>query len=262
MSSAGGLTILCIATYEKGQEFLRECARQGHRVLLLTADTLRDADWPREAIDEFFYISRDIGRDDLVKGVSHVARTRALDRIVPLDDFDVETAALLREHLRIPGMGETTARYFRDKLAMRVSARNAGILVPDFVHVLNDDGFAVRRARRRPGCSSRDRRPPRSGSSGSTARRSLAGLETLGDRRSFFLLEQFVPGDVYPRGLDRLGARADLSMRRTGTASRRWRSRTTAACSPRAPCRMAPTRTAAFRAQSRSARRRLAWSAA
>ena len=61
---------------------------------------------------------------------------------MPLDDFDVETAALLREHLRIPGMGETTARYFRDKLAMRVKARNADILVPDFVHVLNDSRIA------------------------------------------------------------------------------------------------------------------------
>ena len=95
-------------------------------MLLLTADKLRDAEWPREAIEEFFYIPRDIAREDLLKGVSHIARTRQIDRIVPLDDFDVETAALLREHLRIPGMGETTARYFRDKLAMRVKARNAG----------------------------------------------------------------------------------------------------------------------------------------
>ena len=71
----------------------------------------------------------------LLKGVSHVARTHRIDRIVALDDFDVEMAALLREHLRVPGMGETTARYFRDKLAERMKARNFGILVPDFVHV-------------------------------------------------------------------------------------------------------------------------------
>jgi len=97
-----GLTILCIADIRERAGVLRECARQGHRVLLLTADTLRDADWPRDAIAEVFYISRTIGRDDLVKGVSHVARTQQIDRIVPLDDFDVETAAYLREHLRIP----------------------------------------------------------------------------------------------------------------------------------------------------------------
>ena len=143
MTDQEPLTILCVATYEKGQEFIRECKRQGCTVLLLTVDTLKDADWPREAIDETFYIPRDIAREDLLKGVSHLARSRALDRIVALDDFDVETAALLREHLRVPGMGETTARYFRDKLAMRVRARNHGVLVPDFVHVVNDD--AIRR---------------------------------------------------------------------------------------------------------------------
>src|SRR6187399_1928383 len=137
VSEHGPLTILCIATYEKGQEFLRECKRQGCTVLLLTVDTLKDADWPREAIDETFYIPRDIARDSLLKGVSHIARTRVLDRIVALDDFDVETAALLREHLRIPGMGETTARYFRDKLAMRARASDRNIAIPDFVHVLN-----------------------------------------------------------------------------------------------------------------------------
>ena len=35
-------------------------------------------------------------------------------------------------------MGETTTRYFRDKLAMRMKAEEAGLAVPEFVHVLND----------------------------------------------------------------------------------------------------------------------------
>src|SRR5262245_56527390 len=78
-------------------------------------------------------------REDIIKGVSYLARSQNIDRIVPLDEYDQETAALLREHLRIPGMGDTTARHFRDKLAMRVKARNEGILVPEFVHVLNYD---------------------------------------------------------------------------------------------------------------------------
>src|SRR5260370_17649144 len=78
-------------------------------------------------------------RDDNIKGVSYLARAQTIDRIVPLDEYDQETAALLREHLRIPGMGDTTARYFRDKLAMRVKARSESILVPEFVHVLNYD---------------------------------------------------------------------------------------------------------------------------
>ena len=45
----------------------------------------------------------------------------------------METAATLREHLRIPGMGLTTMRYFRDKLAMRMRALDRNVRVPDFV---------------------------------------------------------------------------------------------------------------------------------
>ena len=193
------LTLLCIATFEKGHEFLRECHRKGHRVLLLTADKLRDAEWPREAIEEFFFIPRNIEREDLLKGVSHIARTRHIDRIVPLDDFDVETAALLREHLRIPGMGETTARYFRDKLAMRVKARNADILVPDFVHALNDARIK-QFTEQVPGPYVLK---PRSSAAAigiqrlETVGALWAAIEALGDRRSFFVLERYVPGDVY-----------------------------------------------------------------
>src|SRR5918992_3748330 len=132
------LTIFCIATYRKGDEFLRECRRQGCRVLLLTDETLRDADWPREAIDEVYYVRRDMSEEDIRKGIAHVGRTEQIDRIVALDDFDVEMAAMLREYLRLPGMDETTARAFRDKLSMRTRARSSGIRCPDFVHVLNN----------------------------------------------------------------------------------------------------------------------------
>jgi len=44
-----------------------------------------------------------------------------------------ENVSALREHLRIPGMGLTTVRYFRDKLAMRARAKEAGMVVPEFV---------------------------------------------------------------------------------------------------------------------------------
>lgn len=199
MSQTGPLTVLCVATYEKGQEFLKECKRQGCRVLLLTTDTLRDAAWPRDAIDEIFFMPRDINREDLLKGVSHAGRTHRIDRIVALDDFDVETAALLREHLRVPGMGETTARYFRDKLAERMKARNFGILVPDFVHTVNDGQIAA----------FADQTPlpwilkPRSQAAAigmkkiERAEDLRPALDELGDRRSFYLLERFVAGDVF-----------------------------------------------------------------
>src|ERR1051325_4847853 len=96
------LTLLCIATYHKGDEFLRECRRQGCRVLLLTDDKLRGADWPREAIDQFFYTRRDMPESDIRKGAAYLARTERLDRIVALDDFDVETAGVLRAYLHGP----------------------------------------------------------------------------------------------------------------------------------------------------------------
>ena len=74
---------------------------------------------------------------DMLKGVSHLARTVRIDRIMALDDFDVEKAALLREHLRVPGLGETAARYFRDKLAMRMKALECRIPVPPFTATMN-----------------------------------------------------------------------------------------------------------------------------
>ena len=133
------LTFLCITTYEKGQEFMRECKRQGCRVILLTAEKLRDADWPRESLDDTFYLPAEISLADIVKAVTHLARTHKIDRIVALDEYDMETAATLREHLRIPGMGLTTMRYFRDKLAMRMRALDRDVRVPDFVPVVNHD---------------------------------------------------------------------------------------------------------------------------
>src|SRR5215211_4056700 len=106
-------TILCMSSYEKGQEFLRECRRQGWRTLLLTVEKLKDASWPREALDDIFFMP-DLGnREQVINAVSYLARSQSLDRIVALDEFDIEMAASLREHLRIPGMGETTSRYFR-----------------------------------------------------------------------------------------------------------------------------------------------------
>ena len=90
------LTFLCIATYRKGDEFLRQCRREGCRVLLLTDEKLGDSDWPRDAIDGFYYVRRDMPEAQIRTGAAYLARTERLDRIVALDDFDVETAAMSR----------------------------------------------------------------------------------------------------------------------------------------------------------------------
>jgi biotin carboxylase len=193
------LTFLCITTYEKGQEFMRECKRHGCRVLLLTAEKLRDADWPRESLDDTFYLPGEIPLADIVSAVTHLARNQKIDRIVALDEYDMETAATLREHLRVPGMGLTTMRYFRDKLAMRMKALDRGVRVPDFVPVVNhaDIRYYLEHV---PG-------PwvlkPRQEASAIGIKKICAGeelwplLEQLGDKQSSFLLEKFVPGNVY-----------------------------------------------------------------
>ncbi len=192
-------TILCIASYEKGQEFIRECKRQGCTVFLLTTQALEHADWPRESIDEMFYIPDLYNRTDVVLGVSYMARSRPIHRVVPLDDYDVEMAATLREHLRIPGMGESTARYFRDKLAMRVRARDRGLLVPDFVHILNYDVVREFMHKVPPPWVLK----PRSEASSvgikkvNNADELWPLLESLGDRQSFYVLERYIPGDIF-----------------------------------------------------------------
>src|SRR5204863_7963381 len=113
--------------------------RQGCYVILLTVESLAGAAWPRESIDELCSLPDLADRQEVIRFVSRMARARRIDRIVALEDYDVETAAALREHLRCAGMGDTTARYFRDKLAMRFQARDKGIAVPEFVAVLNYD---------------------------------------------------------------------------------------------------------------------------
>jgi biotin carboxylase len=135
----------------------------------------------------------------MLYGVSYLARTRPIDRIVALDDFDLEKAALLREHLRTPGMGESTTRYFRDKLAMRMEARDHGVLVPEFVPIFHHGRVAEFLDRVRPPWVLK----PRS-LAGAIGIRKLhepravwEQVEALGDQQSFYLLEQFVPGDVY-----------------------------------------------------------------
>jgi biotin carboxylase len=195
------LTLLCLASYHKGFEFLREAKRQGCRVLLVTSASLRDAEWPHESIDEVFYVRDDKKRwklDDLILGASHLARRVEIDRIVPLDDFDLEKASALREHLRIPGMGESTTRHFRDKLAMRVKAHDDGLPVPAFVHVLNDERIREFCRRVPPPWFLKPRHQ-----AGAIGIRKINGedelwavTEALGDERSYFLLEEYVAGDV------------------------------------------------------------------
>ena len=191
--------VLCITSYEKGQEFIRECKRQEWRVILLTVTELEHANWPRESIDELYHMPDLTKVDDVIRGVSFLARSCPIDLIVALDDYDVWSAAALREHLRMPGMGDSGVRYFRDKLAMRVKAQEHNIPVPDFIHVLNYDKLHEYLARVPPPWMLK----PRSEASTigitriNTPEEFWQRLDTLGDRQSFYLLERYIPGEVY-----------------------------------------------------------------
>src|SRR3954447_9960570 len=193
------MTILCIATYFKGEPFLRECKALGCTVLLLTTDKLIAAEWPRESIDEIHSVPREATDETIRRHVDKIARRHRIDRIAALDDFDVEMAAMLREHLRVPGMGRTTASRFRDKLAMRMQARTLGVPVPEFSPVFNDQEVADWAARVTPPWVLK----PRSSAAAIGIKKIDDGdalwraLEAAGDDRAETLLEQFVPGDVY-----------------------------------------------------------------
>ena len=193
------LTILCVATYLKGDAFLRECKRLGATVLLLTADKLKDAAWPREAIDEIHTIPRGAGDAAVRAAVGRIARRHRLDRIAALDDFDVETGAMLREFFQAPGFDRAVAARFRDKLTMRTTARRLGIPVPAFVPVFTDAEVAAWIERVPPPWVLK----PRSSAAATgikkvrTAAELWPALEATGDERPLFLLEQFVSGEVY-----------------------------------------------------------------
>jgi biotin carboxylase len=196
------LTVLCLASYHKGFEFLRELRRLGCRVLLVTSKSLEHDEWPRDSIDEIFYIpdqSNQWDPKDTLLGISHLARTHRIDRIVPLDDFDLEKAAALREHLRLPGMGESQTRFFRDKLAMRGRAAEAGVPVPPFVHLLNDQ--RLREFTERVPAPWILKPRLMAGTIGirklENAHDLWRAAEALGDQRSFYLVEEFVPGDIF-----------------------------------------------------------------
>jgi hypothetical protein len=199
------LTIVCLASYFKGVDFIRECKQRGCRVLLVTKERLLQEDWPRESLDGIVAVSDQAGVKEFVQAVSELGRPQRLDRVVALEEFDVITAGLIREHLCLPGMSSSAARVFRDKLTMRTLAQRAGILVPQFVHVLNYDAIGNYMLRVPPPWVLK----PRSDVSAVGIMKmddseqvwraidQLDARERLRERPSHYLLEQYIPGEVF-----------------------------------------------------------------
>lgn len=194
------LTVLVLAGDVKGQRLITECKREGCRVFVLTRQALKDSpEWPAADVDEFYYMPSLTKKDEVINAVSYLARTETIDRIVPLDDFDVEIASALREHLRIPGMGDTTARNFRDKLAMRMVTSEAGILSPAFVPILNHE--AIRQYTQQVPSPWVLKPRSQAGAAGikkiHNAEELWHHLNHMGDEQSHYVLERFVPGDIF-----------------------------------------------------------------
>ncbi len=203
MENRKPLTIICLTCYYKGHEFIKQAKAEGCKVYLLTDEKLRDKEWPWECIDEAFYLNLNANYEwdwnQVKAGMNFLMKREKIDRIVALDDFDVEKAALIREEFRIPGMGHSTSRFFRDKLAMRYKAESLGIHAPAFVPAFNDEEMAAF-MQSNPG-------PwllkPR-GSAASTGIKKIHHpdelwplLVNIRDGQGAYLLECFRPGEVY-----------------------------------------------------------------
>lgn len=197
------ISFLCISSYFKGNDFLRGMKSTGATVYLLTSKKLEHEPWAREALDDIFFIEQgpqnEWNMEHVAGGVAWLMRKHKIDRMVSLDDFDVEKGAYLREHFRIPGMGQTTARHFRDKLAMRFKAAEAGIPVPAFTALFHDADVAHFAATVPAPWIVKPR-----GQASATGMKKIYSteelwqhLDKLGGERHEYLVEQFKPGVVY-----------------------------------------------------------------
>src|SRR5829696_6100902 len=199
------LNIICLATYFKGVDFIRECKAHDCRVILITKEKVLKEDWPREILDDLIAVPNDAGPALFIDLLAFLGRRMKIDRVIALEEFDVVTAALMREHLCLPGLSSSGAKVFRDKLSMAVHSRRAGINLPEFVPLVNVeevDEFM----KRVPG-------PwiikPRSDVSAIGIRKVTEAEEvwraidemnerqSLRERASYYLLARFIPGEVF-----------------------------------------------------------------
>lgn len=199
------LNVICLATYFKGGDFIRECKRLGSHVILITKEKMLHEDWPHDSLDDLIAVPNDAGPALMIDLASFIARKRKPDRVVALEEFDVMTAALMREHLCLPGMSSSTAKTFRDKFRMAEAARAAGVLLPEFVPLINTDDISAFMERVPPPWIVK----PRSDVSAIGIRRvsepdevwslveEMNERENLRERASYYLLAQFIPGEVF-----------------------------------------------------------------
>ena len=197
--------IVCIASEHKGNEFLDEAQNAGWHVTLVTRKKLLDEPWVWTALNDVKTVEDDASPEDYVRAVTNIAGSRKIDRVVGLDEFDVTTAARVREHLQLAGMTSSHSLRFRDKLSMRHIAHGSGIACPEFTGVFNQQdierfleqvpaplivkprfevsAFGIRK------CETKEQ-----------VWEVLTDLDSRNnwrDHPSQFVLEKFIPGNVY-----------------------------------------------------------------
>jgi len=199
------LNIICLATYFKGGDFIRECKQLGCQVVLITKEKMLHEDWPRECIDNLVAVPNDADALLFIDLVAFLSRETKPDRVIALEEFDVMTAALIREHFCLPGMNSSSARTFRDKLRMAEAAKATGVVVPDFVPLLHPADISEFIERVPPPWILK----PRSDVSAIGIRKvqqaedvwrivdELNQRDGLRERASYYLLAQFIKGEVF-----------------------------------------------------------------
>ena len=195
-------TFICISNYFKGVDFLIHLKNLGNKVYLVTSEKLRHKPWPFDHIEEVFYMAGqdiDWNLEHLLLGIGNLMKSNSVDAIIALDDYDVEKATYLRENLRIDGMGQTTGRYFRDKLAMRMRAKSCGISNPNFCSLFNDHDINTFADTIAPPWVLKPRSEASSvGIIKVFDKESLwIHIDEMGNNRFKYLVEQFRPGDVF-----------------------------------------------------------------
>jgi biotin carboxylase len=199
------LNIVCLATYFKGAEFIRECKAHGCHVVLITKEKMLREDWPRESLDDLIAVPNDAGPALFIDLLAFLARKTKIDRVIALEEFDVVTAALMREHLCLPGLSSSAAKCFRDKLSMAVHSRRAGINVPEFVPLVNAeevDEFMKRVPapwiiKPRSDVSAIGIRKVEEPGEVWRAIDEMNERQNLRERASYYLLARFIPGAVF-----------------------------------------------------------------
>ena len=204
-SDSRPLNIVCLATYFKGGDFIRECKRLGCHVVLITKEKMLQEDWPRDCIDQLMAVPNDADPLLFIDLVAFLAREMKPSRVVALEEFDVMTAGLIREHFCLLGMNTSTARTFRDKLRMAEAAKAAGVKLPDFIPLTHPADISEYIQRVPPPWILK----PRSDVSAIGIRKvehaddvwriidELNQRDSLRERASYYLLAQFIAGEVF-----------------------------------------------------------------